>query len=123
MKCISVVAYIERAGLLLSVSRKDTKQRAAPGGKVDAGESWFDALCRETYEETDVRIFKANPVFVGLHSTGRTVVAYHVGVYWHGWPVAREPNTRIEWVTPEELANGFGAEYHRRALRAAKLLH
>lgn len=121
MRCIAVVAYIEKAGLLLSVSRKDTGQRAAPGGKVDAGEPWIVAACRETIEETGLDIIRAYPVFVGLHSTGCTVVTYRVGE-WHGNPVAREPGTRIEWVTPEVLARGFGADYHRRALRAAGLL-
>lgn len=112
----AVVAYIIRDGLLLSVTRKDTGQHAVPGGKVEDGESLAEALCREVYEETGLLVETWELVYVGTHSSGRTVCAYRVTV--SGEPVAREPGTSVAWVTADEIANGFGAEYHREALRA-----
>lgn len=119
----AVVAYIQNdAGLLLSVTRKDSGEHAAPGGKCGANESFHKALCRETREETDVILAHWCLVYDGLHTSGRRVLAYRT-IEWRSVPKALEYGTRIAWVTPEDLANGFGAEYHRRALRAAKLLH
>ena len=118
----AVVAYIQNdAGLLLSVTRKDSGEHAAPGGKCGANESFHKALCRETCEETDVVLVHWRLVYDAQH-LGHRVLAYRA-IEWRGVPKALEYGTRIAWVTPEELANGFGAEYHRRALRAAKLLH
>lgn len=119
----AVVAYIQNdAGLLLSVTRKGTGEHAAPGGKCGANESFHRALRRETREETNVELVRWRLVYDGIHTSGLRVLAYRA-IEWRGVPTALEYGTRIEWVTPETLANGFGAEYHRRALRAAKLLH
>jgi ADP-ribose pyrophosphatase YjhB (NUDIX family) len=118
----AVVAYIQNdAGLLLSVTRKGTGEDAAPGGKCYPNESLRHALCRETREETNVELVHWRLVYDAQH-LGRRVFAY-LAIEWRGVPEALEYGTRIAWVTPEALANGFGAEYHRRALRAAKLLH
>lgn len=123
MKYPAVVAYIQNdAGLLLSVTRKDSGEDAAPGGKCGANESLHKALRREVVEEVNVELVHWRLVYDGFHSSGRRVVAY-LAIEWRGVPEAREYGTRIAWVTAMDLANGFGAEYHRRALRAAKLLH
>lgn len=123
IKYPAVVAYIQNdAGLLLSVTRKGTGEDAAPGGKCGANESLHRALRRETREETNVELVHWRLVYDGFHTSGRRIFAY-LAIEWRGVPEALEHGTRIAWVTPEALANGFGAEYHRRALRAAKLLH
>ena len=119
----AVVAYIQNeAGLLLFVTRKDSGEEAAPGGKCGANESFHRALRRETREETNVVLVHWRLVYDGLHVSGRRVLAY-LAIEWRGVPEALERGTRIAWVTPEALANGFGAEYHQQALRVARLMH
>ncbi len=115
----AVVAYILRGGLLLSVPRTDTGEHAAPGGKVEPGETSEDALERELLEETGLRIDRAWRVYDGVHK-GFLVRAYRVEAI--GEPEAREPGTRIEWVSPEVLAGGYGSRLHTAALSAAGLL-
>jgi len=118
----AVVAYILREdGKILSVTRKDTGQHSAPGGKVEPGESLYDAMKREVKEETGCEVLTAYPVYEGLHSSGRRVTAFRVHEWFHE-PVAREPGTRVEWVDPIEIANWFGSEYHSVALREAGIL-
>lgn len=116
----AAVAYVVRDGLLLSVTRKDTGQHAAPGGKIrDVWESPAEAAVRELYEETGLISTRCRTVYRGCH--GDWFVTAHV-VEADGEPVAMEPGTRVEWVPAETIANGFGAEFHRRALGAAGLL-
>jgi ADP-ribose pyrophosphatase YjhB (NUDIX family) len=113
----AVVAYVERNGLLLSCTRKGTGQHGVPGGKVETGETLTDALVRELFEETGLHLVSHELVYTGTHTSGRTVYAYRVQA--EGDPTAREPGTSVSWVHPREIANGFGSEYHRVALRAA----
>lgn len=119
-KLPAVVAYIERDGKLLSISRKDTGERAVPGGKCESGEPPLQALIREVREEAGVRIVGATKVYCGRHTSGQLVIAYRCTI--EGEPYAVEEGTRAEWVAPEQIANGFGAEYHRLALVAAGYL-
>jgi 8-oxo-dGTP diphosphatase len=120
----AVVAYIQNAdGKLLSVTRKHSGLHSAPGGKVEPGETKIEALYREVLEETGVSIIGWRLVYEGLHDSGRRVFAYLVEEDWFtGEPVAREPGTKVEWVDPEVIANGFASEYHRKALQAAGIL-
>jgi 8-oxo-dGTP diphosphatase len=118
----AVVAYILRDdGKILSVSRKETGQRSAPGGKVEPGETLYDAMKREVKEETGCEVLTAYPVYDGLHLSGRRVTAYRVHEWFHE-PTAREPGTRVEWVDPIDIANGLGSEYHSVALLVAGIL-
>jgi 8-oxo-dGTP pyrophosphatase MutT (NUDIX family) len=119
-KARAVIAYIERDGLLLSVSRRDTGEHAVPGGKVEPGETLLAALMREVREETNLEISDAVEVYRGPHTSGREVVAFRCTA--HGEPAALEEGTRVEWVRPERIAEGFGAAYHRIALVAAGYL-
>lgn len=120
----AVVAYIERDGLMLSVPRRNTDQHAAPGGQVERDangkwESWEDAVTREVFEEIGRRVVEAQLVHRGC------VNGFHVQIYRvkiEGEPYAREEGSRIEWVTPEQIANGFASELHSVGLKAAGLI-
>jgi 8-oxo-dGTP pyrophosphatase MutT (NUDIX family) len=119
----AVVAYIVRDGLMLSIPRRNTGEHAAPGGQVerngDEWESWETALSREVDEEIGCRVLRAWRVYAGCVN-GFAVMVYRVDI--EGEPYAREPGTQIEWVTPEQIANGFASELHQNAVRAAGLL-
>lgn len=118
----AVVAYIVRSdGLMLSVSRKDTGELSAPGGKCEPNESFHAAMKRECNEEVGITPIHWRLVYDARHSTKRRVLAYRV-VEWRGMARAREPGTRIAWIEPRVMANSFGADYHRRALAAAGLI-
>lgn len=118
----AVVAYIVRHdGLMLSVTRKDTGELSFPGGKCEPNESFYNALRREMIEEVGLVPLHWHLVFDGKHSSGRRVLAYRI-LEWFGVPRAREHGTRIAWILPDAMANSFGADYHRLALRAAKLI-
>lgn len=118
----AVVAYILRDdGKVLSVTRKDTGQHSAPGGKVEPWETRLVAVAREVLDETGVEIINPDCVHEGLHESGRRVFSYLV-TRWTGEPVAREPGTRVEYVDPIEIVNGFGGERARESLIAAGVL-
>lgn len=120
----AVVAYILREdGKILSVTRKDTGEHSAPGGKVEPGETSTAALLREVYEETGLRITGWLLVHEGLHPSGRRVLSFLIKCDWYsGEPVAREPGTRVVWVGPIEIVNGFGGERARESLIVAGIL-
>ena len=118
----AVVAYILRDdGKILSVTRKDTGEHSAPGGKVEPGETVVEAMQREVHEETGVHVNGWLLVHEGLHESGRRVFSCLV-TRWTGEPVAREPGTSVAWVEPIEIVNGFGGERARASLIAAGVL-
>ena len=124
----AVVAYIVRESsdgiLMLSIPRRNTGEHAAPGGQVERDafgewESWEDALAREVYEEIGCRVIRAWRVHCGC------VNGFHVEIYRvevEGEPYAREAGSRIEWVPPVQIANGFAGELHSVGVRAAGLI-
>jgi ADP-ribose pyrophosphatase YjhB (NUDIX family) len=119
MKRASVAYIVREDGLMLSVTRPDTGQHAAPGGRLEPDETHEHALSREIMEEAWTVVTKAWRVFEGVFN-GWIVWVYRAEI--SGEPQAVEPYTRAEWVTPERIANGFASEMHREALVAAGLL-
>lgn len=75
-----------------------------PGGKVDTGESAFDALKRELYEELGIELQSAQPYVRVTHAySDRTVLldTWQVTAY-RGRPHGRESQT-VCWSLPDEL--------------------
>lgn len=97
---VAVGVLIRDDGRFLLAQRPDGKPMAGywefPGGKVEPGESVFDALVREFDEELGLRIVAAHPwvrrVVVYPHATVRLHFwrSFGDGLGWHGRPQSRE---------------------------------
>jgi 8-oxo-dGTP pyrophosphatase MutT (NUDIX family) len=118
----AAVAYVRRGPLILAVSRKDTGELSAPGGKVEAGEHEKNTALRELHEEAGVLGHSPREIYRGVDDLGHDVAVFLVEIDGDAEPVAREPGTRVEWVAPEALATGFCRNFHRRALIVAGIL-
>lgn len=75
-----------------------------PGGKVEPGESLFEALVREFLEEVNLTIQQADPLMVIEHDYGDKSVILHVWIstQFTGDAVGNE-GQEIRWVLPENL--------------------
>ena len=76
-----------------------------PGGKVEPGESVFNALVREFLEELGLEIIRAEPAFVVRHRYPDRSVELNVWrvINCRGEATGREGQV-VCWVAPRELA-------------------
>jgi 8-oxo-dGTP diphosphatase len=76
-----------------------------PGGKVDAGEDVYAALCRELHEELDIRVISAEPLMcVDYDYPDRRV---QLDVWWvrrHGGTAHGREGQALRWAPIGELA-------------------
>jgi len=120
----AAVIYPLRRGRILSVSRKDTGVLSAVGGKREGAETSLQAAIREAGEEVGVDedcLLDVQLVYIGVHA-GRRIDAFTCVLSWDARPMAMETGTRIGWLWPSQIAQGFGGAFHRKALRRAGLL-
>ena len=75
-----------------------------PGGKIQAGEIPFDALCRELKEEIDIQVIRANALLQIDHEYPKRHVSLHVWQIneYRGEPVGAE-GQYIQWVPLHRL--------------------
>lgn len=122
---------IHESGLVLAVSRKhDENDLGLPGGKVDPGETFLEAVIRETKEETNLDIVDTMPVFADACGTP--------GIHHVHWCMAflckatgtlkRMEKGRVLWVPPHRLItkpdgsfNSFG-EYNSCVQKALQTI-
>lgn len=76
-----------------------------PGGKLEYGETPFEALKRELHEELSLRVQRGNPLITVHHQYPNQRVQLHVfdQLVWTGVPIARE-NQLLKWFQLHELA-------------------
>jgi 8-oxo-dGTP diphosphatase len=77
-----------------------------PGGKVEQGETAFQALDRELHEELGIRVLAAEP-FISVpqaYPSKRIVLDVHTVTAFEGTPRGRERQA-LAWAPPEKLSS------------------
>jgi 8-oxo-dGTP diphosphatase len=104
---LTVLCLIEDGNQILLQNRvkKDWRGYALPGGHVEPGESFVDAVIREMKEETGLTIL--DPRLVGVKQfpieNGRYVVLLFKATRWAGELRSSEEG-QMEWISYDELA-------------------
>ena len=103
---LTVVCLLEDSGSVLLQNRKkeDCRGWALPGGHVEPGESFVDAVIREMQEETGLTI--RHPRLVGVKQfpieAGRYVVLLFKAVEWSGTLTSSEEG-EMAWIEYSKL--------------------
>ncbi|MEI6588290.1 MAG: NUDIX hydrolase [Candidatus Moraniibacteriota bacterium] len=113
MEEIHLTAKIGQYGLIrngkneiLVLQKSSNGNYCLPGGRINEGEDWFDALRRELAEELKIDVTEAKPFDVGI------IVQSHQIRYCIFFIIKTDPNLGIEltqehseyqWVGAEEL--------------------
>ena len=117
---LGAVAFIEYDGRVLALRQMHRAGLSLPGGHVDRGEQPSEAVVREVWEETGLRITPGDAFTTVFDHHSRVAdVIYRVHC-------DREPQVRVaseavghEWVDPEHWPTGQADESTQRILRGA----
>jgi 8-oxo-dGTP diphosphatase len=101
-----IAAVIERNGRYLLCQRPTSKDQGAlwefPGGKVEAGESLFDAAKRELHEELGLKVTAVGEVRLEIADPDSGYLVNFVDVEVLGDPRLLE-HMALNWITTEAL--------------------
>ena len=104
---LTVLCLIQDGNRVLLQNRvkNDWKGYTLPGGHVEAGESFVDAVVREMKEETGLSI--KNPQIVGIKhfpmENGRYIVLLFKATEFEGTVVSSEEG-EMEWISLDDLS-------------------
>lgn len=100
---------IQRKGKFLIGQRRATDKRYPlkwdfPGGKLEKGEDYLDALVRELKEEVDIDVdpFGVKFVWSGFHPEFYAFITFYLITYFDGVPYPKE-YMELRWETKEEI--------------------
>ena len=111
MLTIDVVAgvIVDSAGQLLLSQRSKPAELAGlwefPGGKIEPGESRYQALVRELHEELGIEVLESTPFKCFTHDQDdkRIVLDMWFVHRWVGNPAGREGQA-VSWFSPERVS-------------------
>jgi 8-oxo-dGTP diphosphatase len=102
-----LAAVIERDGRFLICRRPAHKRHGGlwefPGGKIESGETDFQAAERELAEELDVRVTKVGGLRLALADPGSPFRIDFIDVDIDGTPRCIE-HTELVWAVPAEMS-------------------
>jgi len=107
---VAVGVIVNDSGSILIAKRPDQTHQGGlwefPGGKVESGETLFDALKRELREELAIDVFATEPLIKIRHDYGDKIVLLdvHKVIRFAGEPQGNEGQP-IQWVSPAQLTN------------------
>jgi mutator protein MutT len=103
-----IAAVLERDGRFLVGQRPDHKRHGGlwefPGGKVDPGESWLDAVRRELAEELAMDVVAQGRLLLSVRDQDSPFVIHFLEVAAAGDPTPLE-HSAVGWFTPEEMGD------------------
>lgn len=105
---VAVGVILDKSGNILIAKRPDKTHQGGlwefPGGKVERGETLFEALKRELYEELAIEITTTEPLIKIRHDYGDKIVLLdvHKVTDFSGNPHGNEGQP-VVWVAPEFL--------------------
>ena len=123
---VAVGVVRNRAGEILIARRHDHLHQGGlwefPGGKVEAGESVYQALSRELHEEVGIEVLRAEPLLQVRHAySDRTVFLDTWEVQEFAGVVRGREAQPIQWVPAEHLSRLAFPEANRPIIAAARL--
>jgi mutator protein MutT len=103
-----LAAVIQRNGRFLVCRRPDHKRHGGlwefPGGKIEAGETDFQAAERELAEELDVRVTSVGDLLLAVADPGSAFRIEFLQVEIEGNPRCIE-HTELAWAVPADVVS------------------
>jgi len=110
-------------GEVIGVARKNAApdDLGFPGGKIEPGETPYEAMVREVREETGIEVKAAHLAFDALDDAKTRVWMYHVTKY-EGEGVTTEPDCPVRWGHPKMLLGGTFGRFNEGVFRRLRIL-